>query len=119
MKPINYVQIWTCKLDRLRNLISVDNSPTFFLTSHTNELIVKNCLEFPSFGIWKRTNMSISSGGFTHHNNFLGKVHLTPSNYYLNDNLPLKLSITTIYPSNYQNNDNVPPNASKMMKLPL
>jgi hypothetical protein len=26
-----------------------------------------------------------------------GKVHLTPSNYYPNDNLPHKLSITIIY----------------------
>jgi hypothetical protein len=50
---------------------------------------------------------------------FLGKVHLTPLNYYLNDNLPPKLSITIIYPPNYQNNDNLPPNASKMMRLPL
>jgi hypothetical protein len=51
--------------------------------------------------------------------NLKGKVHLTPSNYYFNDNLSPKLSITTIYPTNYQNNDNVPPNASKMTKLPL
>ena len=32
MKPINYMQFWTCKLDRLRNLISVDNFPTFFFS---------------------------------------------------------------------------------------
>jgi hypothetical protein len=31
-------------------------------------------------------------------NIFKGKVHLTPSNYHPNDNLPPKLLITTIYP---------------------
>jgi hypothetical protein len=41
------------------------------------------------------------------------KVHLTLSNYYLNDNLLLKLSIVTIYPTNYQNNNNVPPILTK------
>jgi hypothetical protein len=38
-----------------------------------------------------------------------GKIHLTPSNYHPNDNLPPKLLIAIIYPPNYQNNDNVPP----------
>jgi hypothetical protein len=48
-----------------------------------------------------------------------GKVYLTLLNYNLNHNLPLKLSITTIFPPNYQNNDNIPPNANKMMKLSI
>jgi hypothetical protein len=49
---------------------------------------------------------------------FLGKVHLTPSNYHSNDNLPLKQSIATIYPPNYQSNDDVPPIFKKWWNYP-
>jgi hypothetical protein len=36
-----------------------------------------------------------------------GKVYLTFSNYHLNDNLFLKLSIVIIYTSNYQHKGNI------------
>jgi hypothetical protein len=50
---------------------------------------------------------------------FLGKVHISPSNYHPIDNVSLKLSIVTMSPLNYQNIANVHPKASKKIKRPL
>jgi hypothetical protein len=41
----------------------------------------------------------------------------SPSNYHPIDNVPLKLSIVTMFPPNYQNIVNVPLKGSKKIKM--
>jgi hypothetical protein len=63
----------------------------------------------------------ITNGLFVHglNNIFLGKVHITPSNYHSIVNVPPKLPIVSISPPKLPKNVNVPPKTNKKTKMTI
>jgi len=50
---------------------------------------------------------------------YMGKVHISPSNYHSIVNVPFKLPIVLIAPLKLSKNINVPPNTNKKIKITL
>jgi hypothetical protein len=72
-------------------------------------------IQFFSYSI----QIILESSRFLNYYFFLGKVHISPSNYHLIVNVPPKLPIVSIAPLKLPKNVNVSPNTNKKTKITL